>query len=178
MVSVAVWQQVRCDVCACVCVCLCCVSGSQRRISHHPGHTSDYLFIATSQIKLRQARERQRDAFRPSLSLAGLRITPPSAQQTLHALTTPTPPPSTTLSLPPNLPLPEHAVLILSFTEGYSHTLGTVTQYTYRRWLTNANALSIFAHLNGWHTATLKETAGFHLNVKVRVEVGLLTWLW
>lgn len=169
----------RCDVCACVCVCLCCVSGSQRRISHHPGHTSDYLSIATGQIKLRQARERQRDAFRPSLGLAGLRITPPSARQTLHALTTPTHP-----SLPPPLSLfllnsPSLNMQCLSSPSlKDTHTLGTVTQYAHRRWHTNANALSIFAHLNRWHTATLKEMAGFHLNVKVRVEVGLLTWLW
>lgn len=119
--SEAARQPVKCDVCVCVRVCACacvCVSRGIRRILHHPVQTTDYLPIATSQIKLRQARGGQRDAFWPSLSLAGLRITPPSAQQTLRSLTTPTNPSlHHSLSLADTLPLPKHVALIFFVTK-------------------------------------------------------------
>lgn len=80
-------------------------------ISHCSVQTSDYLPGANSQIKLRQARGGKREVFWPRLSLTGFRITPPSAQQTLHTLTTPTHPSSLMLCVCISLclSLPKHA---------------------------------------------------------------------
>lgn len=103
------------------------MSRGLRRASHQSVPTSDYL--PPARLELRQGRGGQRDALWPSLGLTGLRITPPSAQQTLlslsfslsHHTKTPNPHPSLRHSLFLT-PSPCRAALISSFTNTHKDT--------------------------------------------------------